>query len=84
MAKALFGHTTPFPDVRLLAEVGRLRRQVDELEQELADSRAERQRMSVALRAAEVQAARLRMELDDRPIGEPDLVSLSRLEHATR
>jgi len=48
MAKALFGHVTPGPDVRLLDEVGRLRRRVQELEGELSATRAENDRLMAA------------------------------------
>lgn len=46
MAKALLGHVAMSPDVRLLEEVGRLRRRVQELEQELSTTRAEQYRRS--------------------------------------
>lgn len=48
MAKALFGHVAISPDVRLLEEVGRLRRRVRELEQELSATRAEQYRLSAS------------------------------------
>ena len=35
MAKALFGHVGPGPDVRMIAEMRRLRQRVKELEAEL-------------------------------------------------
>ncbi|MDP9240945.1 MAG: hypothetical protein M3O55_09955 [Actinomycetota bacterium] len=50
MAKALFGHVTPGPDVRLLDEVGRLRRRVQELEQELSATRADNDRLAASMR----------------------------------
>ncbi len=50
MAKALFGHVTPGPDVRLLDEVGRLRRRVKELEQELSATRADNDRLVASMR----------------------------------
>lgn len=40
MAKALFGHVGVGTDVRLAAEVRRLRARVQELEAELADARS--------------------------------------------
>ena len=40
MAKALFGHVGVGPDMRLVAEVRRLRGRVEELEGELARLRA--------------------------------------------
>jgi len=48
MAKALFGHVAMSPDVRLLEEVGRLRRRVQELEQELSATRAEQYRLNAS------------------------------------
>ena len=45
MAKALFGYVATSPDVHLLEEVARLRRRVQELEQELSASRAEHERL---------------------------------------
>jgi len=91
MAKALFGHTSPFPDVRLLDEVGRMRRRVAELERELAEARGESVRLAGALQRAELQRAELQraelqtaelqtaeLQMDDR-----DLFRLSRLEHAS-
>ncbi len=53
MAKALFGHTSSAPDVRLIDEVGSLRRRVQELEQELARARTDNERLIA------------RLELDD-------------------
>jgi len=81
MAKALLGHTSPLPDVRLLDEVGRMRRRVAELERELAEARGESVRLASALQRAELQRAELQtaeLQMDDR-----DLIRLSRLEHAS-
>jgi hypothetical protein len=53
MAKALLGHVTPSPDVRLLDEVGRLRRRVQELEHELSAARADNDRLAASMRVAD-------------------------------
>lgn len=45
MAKALLGHVGVPQDVRLIAEVARLRARVRELEAELASAHADRDRM---------------------------------------
>ena len=49
MAKALFGHVASGPDVRLIEEVGRLRRRVQELEQELSATRADRDGLAASM-----------------------------------
>jgi hypothetical protein len=59
MAKALFGHVTPSPDVRLLDEVGRLRRRVQELEHELSVTRADNDRLAASLRVGDDELLRL-------------------------
>ncbi len=53
MAKALFGHVTTSPDLRLIDEVGRLRRRVHELESELSAIRADNDRLAAAMRVAD-------------------------------
>ncbi|MEP6697015.1 MAG: hypothetical protein ABJA34_09080 [Pseudonocardiales bacterium] len=59
MAKALFGHVTPSLDVRLVDEVGRLRRRVQELEQLLSSSRAENDRLAASMHVADDDLIRL-------------------------
>ena len=63
MAKALFGHVGVGNDLRLAAEVRRLRARVAELESELALARA----------ASDAFAASLTVEDDIRTLSEPAL-----------
>ncbi len=76
MAKALFGHTSPRPDFRLLDEVGRLRRRVQELERELSATRAENRQLAASLGVSD-------LALDDPRLGDEALIGLSRLEPAS-
>lgn len=59
MAKALFGHVATSSDVHLLEELGRLRRRVHELEQELSASRAENDRLAASMRVGDDDLIRL-------------------------
>ncbi len=68
MAKALFGYVSPSQDARLLEEVSRLRRRVQELEQELSTTQAEKFRQAERIRPGHVD--------DD------ELIRLSEFEHA--
>ena len=59
MAKALFGHVASGADVRLIDEVGRLRRRVHELEQELSATRADNDRIVASLEVRDDDLMRL-------------------------
>lgn len=59
MAKALFGHVASRPDVRLIEEVGRLRRRVQELEQELSATRADRDGLVASMQVGDDDLLRL-------------------------
>ncbi|MGB9377293.1 MAG: hypothetical protein WCB04_07245 [Mycobacteriales bacterium] len=59
MAKALFGHVATSSDVHLLEELSRLRRRVNELEQELSAARADRDQIAASLRVGDEDLIRL-------------------------
>lgn len=59
MAKALFGHVATGSDVHLLEELSRLRRRVQELEQELAAARENHDDLAASIHVGDEDLIRL-------------------------
>ncbi len=59
MAKALFGHVATSSDFHLLEELSRLRRRVQELEQELTAARENHDQLAASMRVGDEELIRL-------------------------